>query len=152
MFRKTLILLAIILVFLVAFVACDTAIKVENGIYRVEMVEFDINGYKDFVEFEIVDGKVVSLKADAYSKDDSSLKTSSKEIKTMMESISGTYPEKFYLDLVNEYIGSGGKQTDVIAGATMSSENFFYLMKYAENAWKRNDSSVLVLKLDIDKS
>ena len=148
--RRISILLTIILVFLVAFVACDTVVKVDDGTYRVEMAEFDINGYRDFVEFEIVGGKVISVKADAYSKEDNSLKTSSEEIRTMMEAVSGTYPEKFYLDLVNEYIGSNGTQTDVIAGATMSSENFFYLMKYAENAWRTNDSSVLIVKLDTE--
>lgn len=149
--RKILFLLTLILVFLLAFVACDATVKVDDGTYRVEMAEFDINGYRDFVEFEIVGGKVVSIKADAYSKEDDSLKTSSKEIKTMMEKISGTYPEKFYLDLVNEYIGSGGTRTDVIAGATMSSENFFYLMKYAENAYKSNDASVYIVKLQPTK-
>ena len=141
-------LLIFVILFLLAFAACETAVKVQDGVYRVEMAEFDINGYKDFVEFEIVGGKVISVKADAYSQEDGKLKTASKEIRTMMEAVSGTYPEKFYLDLVNEYIGSGGTRTDVIAGATMSSENFFYLMKYAENAWKTNDQSVRVVKLD----
>ncbi|MCL1830235.1 MAG: hypothetical protein FWG21_02270 [Oscillospiraceae bacterium] len=147
--KKMSILLALILMLLPVFAACDTAIKVSDGVYRVEMAEFDINGYRDFVEFEIVGGNVISIKADAYNQEDGLLKTDSQEIRSMMEAVSGTYPEKFYLDLVNEYIGSGGTRTDVIAGATMSSENFFYLMKYAENAWKTNDSSVLIVKLDI---
>lgn len=146
--RKLSLILTFMLLFLVVFTACDTTIKVKDGIYRVEMAEFDINGYRDFVEFEIIGGKVISIRADAYSEEDGSLKTSSEEIKTMMETISGTYPAKFYLDLVNEYIGSGGSRTDVIAGATMSSQNFFYLMRYAENAWKTNDSSVNIVRLD----
>jgi len=146
--KKISLLTIFVLLFLIVFVACETTIRVQDGTYRVEMVEYDINGYRDFVEFEIVGGKVISIKADAYSEEDGSLKTSSKELRKVMETISGTYPEKFYLDLVNEYIGSGGTQTDVIAGATMSSENFFYLMKYAENAWKSSDSSVHVVRLE----
>ena len=129
------------------FAACDTTVKISDGTYRVEMAEFDINGYKDYVEFEIKGGKVVSLVANGYSKEDGSLKTESKEIRKMMESMSGTYPEKFYQDLINEYISSSGKQTDVVAGATMSSENFFHLMKFAENAAKSGDTSIRIVEL-----
>lgn len=146
--RKAIGLISILFVVVMLFTACDTTVKVADGTYRVEMSEFDENGYKDFVEFEIKDGKVLSIVANAYSEKDGSLKTDSQDIRKSMESIAGTYPEKFYRDLVNEYIGSGGTKLDVIAGATLSSENFFKLMEVAKNAAKTGDTSVRIVESD----
>lgn len=139
---------AAVLLFAVFFAACDTTVPISDGTYRVEMTEFDENGYKDFVEFVIEESKVVSIEADGYSETDGSLKTESEDMKKAMSAVSGTYPEKFYGDLVNEYIGSDGLQTDVVAGATMSSENFFELMELAKNAAKTGDTTVRVVESD----
>ena len=143
--RKAIFLIAVICLCTLLFSACDTTVKVADGTYRVEMAEFDENGYKDYVEFVIVGGKVISIDADAYHIDDEHLKTESSEMRLAMESITGTYPEKFYNDLVNEYIGSGGENTDVIAGATLSSNNFFKLMEVAKKAAKTGDTSIKVV-------
>jgi len=133
---------------IVTFAACDATVRISDGVYMVEMAEFDENGYKDFVEFEIKGGKVISIKANAYSEADGSFKTDSVEIRSMMESINGTYPEKFYRDLVNEYIGSGGEQVNVIAGATVTSENFFKLMDVAKNAASTGDTSIRIVEVE----
>ncbi len=146
--QRIIALIMSLLILVTVFVACDTKVKITDGTYRVEMSEFDENGYKDFVEFVIKDGKVISIVANGYSEKDGSLKTDSKDMQKSMESINGTYPEKFYRDLVNEYIGSGGTKVDVIAGATMSSENFFKLMEVAKNAAKSGDTSIRIVESD----
>lgn len=135
-----------LLAVLMLFSACEASVVVSDGVYRVEMAEFDENGYKDFVEFTVKSGKVTSITADGYSEENGSLKTDSADIRREMETINGTYPEKFYRDLVNEYIGSGGTQTDVIAGATLSSENFFRLMEVAKNAANTGDISIRIVE------
>jgi len=144
--RKILALFAITIMFMTMMAACDSAVRVSDGIYKVEMAEFDENGFKDFVEFEIKGGRVISIVANAYSEIDGRLKTESLEMRRMMEEIEGTFPEKFYRDLINEYIGSGGAKADVIAGATMSSENFFSLMEVAKNAAKTGDTSIRIVE------
>ena len=146
--RKAIALFAVLLVSLALMAACDSSVKVSDGIYKVEMAEFDENGYKDFVEFEIRGGRVTSIVANAYSEKDGSLKTDSLELQRTMEAISGTYPGKFYRDLINEYIGSGGAKADVIAGATMSSVNFFSLMEVAKNAANTGDTSIRIVESD----
>ena len=125
------------------FSGCDAEVKAADGVYRVEMAEFDQNDYKDYVEFVVEGGRVVSLQANAYHLDDR-LKTEDNDMRKAMEPIAGTYPEKFYRDLVNQYIGSGGGNTDVIAGATFSSDNFFRLMQAAKDT-SYDDPSVVVV-------
>lgn len=115
---------------------CSAPVGVDDGIYRVEFSDYDSNGYKDFVEFTVENGEVKSMVADAVDKD-GNLKTDSAEYRSSMESITGTYPEKYYTDLVNEYIGVGSSdKVDVIAGATLSSDNFIILMRAVEKAIK----------------
>ena len=146
--RRMLGLFLILCLFVVFFSACDTSVPVADGVYRVEMSEYDENGYKDYVEFAVSGGKVTSIIANAYHLDDGKLKTESHDIKVAMEKFSGTYPEKFYKDLVNGYIGSGGTTTDVIAGATVSSENFYKMMELAKNAAITGDTSIRIVESD----
>ena len=146
--KKFVVAIFFVCIVVVLLSSCEVKVKLDDGVYRVEMSEYDENGYKDFVEFSIVDGIVTEITADAVYEKDGSLKTSSQEIKSSMEKLSGTYPEKFYSDLVNKYIGSLGEDTDVIAGATMSSKNFFKMMDFAKNAAINADSSIKVVEID----
>ena len=146
--KKLVIALIFVFISVILLSSCEVKVRLDDGVYRVEMSEYDENGYKDFVEFTIEDGIVTEITADAVHKKDGSLKTSSQEIKKSMEKLSGTYPEKFYSDLVNKYIGSLGEDTDVIAGATISSKNFFKMMDFAKNAAINADSSIKVVEID----
>ena len=131
------------------FSSCGSTVPLENGTYRVEYDSYDDFGYKDFIEIKVVDGAIVSIVADGVDQN-GSLKTESGDYKTSMESITGTYPAKYYKDLINEYTGKGSiDNVDVIAGATISSESFKVLMKAVEKTMKSQSSvqgNVLVVK------
>ncbi|MEG1016526.1 MAG: FMN-binding protein, partial [Oscillospiraceae bacterium] len=121
--------------------------KIKDGIYRAEYSDYDQHGYKDFVEVTFKDNKVESVVADAVSGEDGSLKSSSAKFRDAMEPISGTYPEKYYKDLINQYIEKAKSDNlDVIAGATESSNSFISLIKALEKAVISGNTETVVVK------
>lgn len=122
---------------IIALSSCAMASKIPDGTYKIEAETYDSRGYKDFITFTFSGGELVSMVADAASEKGATLKSADAELKTAMEDAVGTYPEKYYKDLVNQYIEKvdAGK-IDIVAGATASSKTFIELMKKAEKAAK----------------
>ena len=74
---------------------------------------------------------------DAVYETDGSLKSESDEYRASMEGISGTYPAKYYQDLINQYIESGDSSgVLVVAGATSTSNSIIKLLMALETEMK----------------
>lgn len=143
--KKFLVVLCALVLSLVLLTGCEATKSIPDGTYRVEVAECDERGYVDYVEFTFKDGELLEMAANAYSVKDGSLKTDSEEFKESMLAITGTYPEKYYNDLVNQYIEKlDASQIDVVAGATISSNTFIHLMTTAEKAVKSGNIESVV--------
>lgn len=140
---------ALVLVFamvLAAFAGCTGDIEIQDGTYRAEYADFDQQGYKDFIEVVFVDGQITEITADAVSGVDGSLKSQSEDVKNAMQTATGTYPEKFYKDLINQYLQNPDADSiDIVAGATNSTNSFVYLAKELEKAIRAGETGTIVV-------
>jgi major membrane immunogen (membrane-anchored lipoprotein) len=132
---RKLALISIVTVILSIFAACTGNIEIADGIYRAEYSDYDVKGYKDFIEITFEGGAVSGVVADGVSGLDGSLKSTSEEFRDEMETIAGTYPEKYYTDLINQYLENPDSSSiDIVAGATESSQSFIVLLRSLEKA------------------
>ena len=131
--KKTFALLAALSLLLV-FTACSSNMSLIDGSYHAEFSDFDSNGYKDFIDVVIKDGKIVSFVADA-TDESGALKSESADYRTRMKNVVGNYPEKFYRDFANQYLEKGNaKDIDIVAGATMTTKNLIKLVTAVEDS------------------
>ncbi len=143
---KKIISILIVLAALFSLTSCDSNTKVSDGTYRAEYDSYDDSGYKDFVEITFKDGLVTEVTMDAVSEADGSLKSESDEYRESMETIAGTYPAKYYQDLINQYIGSGDSSgVLIVAGATSTSNAIIKLLTSLEAAMKAGTYNGTVL-------
>ncbi len=131
----------------VFFVGCsEEDMVINDGTYRVEYEDFDATGYKDFVEITFEDGLVVSITADAVNSD-GALKSQSEQMRDAMSTVNGTYPEKYYKDLINQYLENPSSDAiDIVAGATTPSNDFVELVKALEQAVREGTTETVVVK------
>jgi major membrane immunogen (membrane-anchored lipoprotein) len=143
---KKLSLILVLVLVVCAVTACTGEIKIVDGTYRAEYSDFDQQGYKEFIEITFEDGLVTKIVADAVSGIDGSLKSESEEIKAAMEPVVGTFPAKYYQDLINQYIQNPTADSiDIVAGATSSSNSFISLMKALEKAVRAGNTEPVVI-------
>ena len=134
---KKFISIILVLTAIFALSACDAAADIKDGKYRAEFDSFDDYGYKDFVEITFLNGEVTEVTMDAVSEADGSMKSQSDEYRESMEGLSGTYPAKYYQDLINQYIESGDSSgVLVVAGATSTSNSILKLLTALETELK----------------
>ncbi len=139
-------LILIIFMAISLLVACTGTIEIKDGTYRAEYSDYDQQGYKEFIEITFENGRVTHLVADAINGVDGTLKSESVEIKDAMEPVAGTYPAKYYKDLINQYLeNSSVDKVDIVAGATASSANFIELMKALEKAVRAGNTDTVVV-------
>ncbi|NLC79087.1 MAG: FMN-binding protein [Ruminococcaceae bacterium] len=130
------------------FAACSSgAVVVPDGTYRAEYEDYDHHGFKDFVEITFEGGAVTEINADAVN-EKGEFKYESEAFRKDMESLDGgTYPEKYYKDLINQYLANpSAEAVDVVAGATLSSNSFKTLAQALERAVRAGDTDVVVVK------
>ncbi len=142
--------IAIILALIVSlvFAACSSGeVVVPDGTYRAEYEDFDQHGYKDFVEITFESGAVTDINADAVN-ENGELKSASEDFRKDMQSLDGgTYPEKYYKDLINQYLANpSAASVDVVAGATLSSNSFKTLAEALERAVRAGDTDTVIVK------
>lgn len=143
---KKFISILIVLAALFSLTSCDSSTVVSDGVYRAEYDSYDESGYKDFVEITFKDGMVTEVTMDAVSEADGSLKSESAAYRESMETIAGTYPAKYYQDLINQYIGSGDSSgVLIVAGATSTSNAIIKLLTSLEAAMKAGTYTGTVL-------
>lgn len=148
---KKLISLALTAVFaLGAFTGCsEEQIKsttLTDGIYRAEFVDFDTNGWKDYVEVTVLDGQLNEVVFDSVN-EKGQLKSEDESYKVEMEQMVGTYPAKYNKDLINQFLESGKITTvDIVAGATESTGNFKTLIIEAMSNAAEGNSEVEIVE------
>lgn len=144
---KNAILAVITVVLILIFAGCSNPnVIIVDGTYRAEFDTFDSSGYKDFVEVTFKDGLAVSVSADAV-KADGTLKSMDNGLRDAMSGVINTYPEKYYRDLINQYIANPDSDgIDVVAGATESSNNFIELLKAVEKAVVNGEPGTVTVK------
>ena len=128
---KKFIKLMAVVICVFAFTACSEAsfTNLQDGTYRAEYKNFDVYGWKDYIEVTVEDGEISELVFDAVNMEDGSLKSEDENYKSEMEPIVGTYPAKYNADLINQFLESGKiSAVDVVAGATQSTGSFKTLL------------------------
>ena len=144
--KKLSLLLVFALVAALLFTSCSGGdIEIQDGTYRAEYADYDQHGYKDYVVITFEDGAVASIEADGVA-EDGSLKSASAEYREKMESVQGTYPEKYYKDLINQYLENPSADSiDIVAGATSTSNSFITLLKALEKNVRTGDTKTVVV-------
>lgn len=149
---KKLLSLALCAALTMSMTACaegqlNSAVLVD-GTYRAEFLDFDTNGWKDYVEVTIEDGELYEVVYDSID-ENNKLKSKDESYKAEMEAIVGTYPAKYNQDLINQFIQSGKvTSVDIVAGATESTGNFKTLIIAAmENATVGDTETEIVKNL-----
>ncbi len=119
---------------------------ITDGTYRAEFDTYDANGYKDYVEITFSDGLVTEIEADAISEADGSLKSACESVRNDMEPLCGTYPEKYYKDLINQYLADPqSSSVDIVAGATWTSNDFILLVQALEEAVCNGNTETVIV-------
>ena len=145
---KKFIKLMAVVICVFAFTACSEAsfTNLQDGTYRAEYKNFDVYGWKDYIEVTVEDGEISELVFDAVNMENGSLKSEDENYKSEMEPIVGTYPAKYNADLINQFLESGKiSAVDVVAGATQSTGSFKTLLtNIVPNIKEGNTEIVLV--------
>ena len=145
---KKFIKLMAVVICVFAFTACSEAsfTNLQDGTYRAEYKNFDVYGWKDYIEVTVENGEISELVFDAINIEDGSLKSEDENYKSEMEPIGGTYPAKYNADLINQFLESGKiSAVDVVAGATQSTGSFKTLLtNIVPNIKEGNTEIVLV--------
>lgn len=144
---KKLAFVLIVVIVISVFVACTGDIKIADGTYRAEYSDYDEYGYKDFVEVTFKNGEVTEVVADGTSGKDGSLKSESEEFRDKMEGQAGTYPEKYYMDLINQYMANpSADEIEIVAGATETSKSFIVLLKALEKSIRVGNTETVIVE------
>ena len=117
-----------------------------EGKYRAE-APADSHGWSDFVEITIANGSITEITFDSVNAE-GTFKSKDPSYKESMTAYGGTtYPEKFFPEIVENYINSGfvANDMEVVAGATTSSESFKALVTAALKAAKEGNTETVVL-------
>ena len=147
---KTIIrLIAVCATLIFALTACsaaDTFTNLQDGTYRAEYKDFDVYGWKDYIEITVTDGEITELVFDSVNMEDGSLKSESESYKSEMEPIVGTYPAKYNADLINQFLESDKiSAVDVVAGATQSTGSFKTLLTNIIANVQSGDTTVVLV-------
>lgn len=136
------------------FTGCTTeqlTTKLTDGTYKVEFKDFDVYGWKDYVEVTVAEGELSQVVFDAVN-EKGELKSEDESYKAEMESIVGTYPAKYNKDLINQFIESGKvTAVDIVAGATQSTGNFKTLIIAAMENIKDGETETEVIENIVTK-
>ena len=145
---KKFIKLMAVVICVFAFTACSEAsfTNLQDGTYRAEYKNFDVYGWKDYIEVTVEDGEISELVFDAVNMEDGSLKSEDENYKSEMEPIVGTYPAKYNADLINQFLESGKiSAVDIVAGATQSTGSFKTLLTNIVPNIKAGDTTVVLV-------
>lgn len=147
--KKIIKLAAIAVMCLMAFTACsEVSFKnLQDGKYRAEYENFDVYGWKDYIEVTVENGEITELVFDAVNMDGTALKSEDESYKSEMEPIVGTYPAKYNKDLINQFLESGTiSAIDVVAGATQSTGSFKTLLTNIAPYIQNGDTTTVIVE------
>ena len=124
----------------------DVLSAYKDGTYRAE-TPVDSHGWTEFVEVTVADGTITEIVFDAVN-GEGGYKSKDAAYKEAMTAYGGTtYPEKFYPEIVDNFINSGfvANDMEVVAGATTSSESFKKLIVAALESAAAGNTETVVL-------
>jgi len=124
----------------------DVLSAYKDGTYRAE-TPVDSHGWTEFVEVTVADGTITEIVFDAVN-GEGGYKSKDAAYKESMTAYGGTtYPEKFYPEIVDNFINSGfvANDMEVVAGATTSSESFKKLIVAALESAAAGNTETVVL-------
>jgi len=134
---------AAFLLALVLFAGCGASYK--DGVYHAEFKDYDSHGWKEYVDVQVDGNKVTVLTFDGVNADGAK-KSEDEDYRASMEPVKGTYPAKYYADIVNQYLESQKyKDVTTVAGATVSTNNFKTLMAALESNMKSGDTTAVIV-------
>ena len=148
LFMKKFVKILAVVICVFALTACSEVSfsNLQDGTYRAEYKNFDVYGWKDYIEVTVVDGEISELVFDAVNMDNDRLKSEDESYKSQMEPIVGTYPAKYNADLINQFLESGKiSAVDVVAGATQSTGSFKTLLTNIVANIKAGDTTTVLV-------
>lgn len=124
---------------------CSVSNKMKDGYYTAEMSEFS-HGWKEYVCILVKNDTIVSAEFNAKN-ESGFIKAWDNEYMKNMGSLSGTYPNKYTREYV-EQLMNGQKDTtvDMVTGASSSGANFDQLIRAVIEQAKKGDSSTIVVE------
>ena len=146
--KKLISLCLVAIISLFSLTACtdDTLKNLKDGEYRAEYKNFDVYGWKDYIEITVVDGEISKLVFDSTNIDGTKLKSEDESYKQQMEPIVGTYPAKYNKDLINQFLESEKiSAVDIVAGATISTGSFKTLLTNIAPSLKSGDTNLVLV-------
>lgn len=126
--------------------SADKSSALKDGNYKAEAKDFDSKGWKPFVQIQVKEGKIVSVKYDYINKE-GKYKTEDQEYnKKMASKANGMNPVKYSKQLADSLVDKqDASKVDTVTGATESSKIFKELSeKLIENAKKGDNSELQV--------
>ena len=142
--KKAVSILVILLSIFGLMTGCSA--EYQDGVYHAEFSDYDSHGWKEYVDVQVQDNTVTVLNFDGINADGDK-KSEDESYRSSMESVKGTYPAKFYTDIINQYLETG-KLDDVttVAGATLSTNNFCTLMLALESSMESGDTTPVIVE------
>lgn len=132
------------LLFALPLAGCSSPMK--DGAYRAEYKDYDDHGWKDYVEVTVSDGKITGVDYDSIDAQ-GGLKSADAEYRATMETVTGTYPEKYMKELEDRLLEKqDAKKVDAVTGATTSTDSFKLLAsEIIAKGIKKGDTATIVL-------
>ncbi|MFA9380679.1 MAG: FMN-binding protein [Acetanaerobacterium sp.] len=128
-----------------ALAGCSGGYK--NGTYKAEAAEYS-HDWKDYVIVSVSGGDVTIQEYDSLNAAGEK-KSEDAEYREAMEPVSGTYPGKYFPDIIAEYEAKGSvDKMDSITGATNSTDSFKALVTAALENAKKGDTATATVPVE----
>mgnify|MGYP002706579957 FL=1 len=143
--KKQLCLLFLTSLLFIVLTGCSVGGKMKDGYYTAEMSDYSF-GWKEYVCILVKNDKIVSAEFNAKS-ESGFIKAWDNEYMRNMGTVSGTYPNKYTREYVQQLIEEQKNiEVDMVTGATSSGNNFEKLAAAVIEQAKKGDSTTVVVE------
>lgn len=144
--KKIIIILSVIVIVLLAgIIRYSTMDSLKDGYYTAETSEFE-HGWKEYLRIQVKDGNIVSAEFNAKN-ESGFIKAWDNAYMKNMESLQGTYPNKYTREYVQQLIDEQENiEVDTVTGASTSGANFTKLVEAVLQQAKKGDSQTFVVE------
>ncbi len=128
---------------------CGKKETYQDGSYRAEAKEYDINGWKDYLAVQVEGGKIISAEYDALYESDGHKKTEDTAYQEKYRAAGlGTDPADTSARLTDSYLErQSAEKVDAVSGATSSSAHFAEMAKALEKRMKNGETGNFTIEL-----
>lgn len=145
--RKKIAIVVPVIVFLllVAVIRYNTIDTLKDGYYTAETAEFE-HGWKEYLRIQVKNDTIVSAEFNAKN-ESGFIKAWDNAYMRNMESLQGTYPNKYTREYVQQLIDEQAAiEVDTVTGATSSGNNFRKLVVAVLEQAKKGDSQTVIVE------